>query len=193
MKEAAADALRLMDDLGHKRFLLVGHSMSGMISQYIAMTAKDRIKALVLTSPVPPSGFKADEAALAKLKAVITDDEAARQAIDGRTGKRYSAQWLKRKLEIARSSSTPAAMEGYLAMFTSTDFSAEVKGLDLPVSVIAGEYDVPPYRPDAQQQTLGPLYPRLTVTADREAGHYSMLETPVLFASLVEKALGAAS
>jgi len=160
VQEAAADALKLMDDLGHKQFHLVGHSMSGMISQYIAMTAKERIKALVLTSPVPPSGFKADEAALAKLKAVISDDEAARAAIDSRTGKRYSAQWLKRKLEIARSASTPAAMAGYLTMFTSTDFSAQVKGLDLPVSVIAGEYDVPPYRPDAQQQTLGPLYPR---------------------------------
>lgn len=191
VEEAAADALKLMDDLGHKDFKLVGHSMSGMISQYIAMTAHDRVKSLVLTSPVPPSGFKADDAALAKLKAVITDDEAARAAIDSRTGKRYSAQWLKRKLEIARSSSTPAAMGGYLAMFTSTDFAAAIKGLDLPVSVIAGEYDVPPYRPDALQQTLGPLYPRLTITANKEAGHYSMLETPVLFASLVEKALQA--
>lgn len=191
VKEAASDALALMDSLGHKRFFLAGHSMSGMIAQYIAMTARDRVKALVLTSPVPPSGFKADEAALAKLKAVITDDEAARQAIDGRTGKRYSPQWLKRKLEIVRSSATPEAMQGYLAMFTSTDFAEQVKGLDLPVSVIAGEYDVPPYRPDAQQQTLGALYPHLTVTANREAGHYSMLETPVLFASLVEKALAA--
>lgn len=189
VKEAAADALALMDGLGHKRFFLAGHSMSGMVSQYLAMTNKERVKALVLTSPVSPSGFKADEAAMAKLRAVITDDEAARAAIDSRTGKRYSAQWLKRKLEIARSSSTPEAMEGYLRMFTGTDFSAEIKGLDLPISVIAGDYDVPPYRADAQSQVLGPLYPHLTVTANHEAGHYSMLETPVLFASLVEKAL----
>ncbi len=189
VKEAAADVLALMSSQGHSRFHVVGHSMSGMIAQYLAVIAPERVKSVVVISPVPASGFKTDEAGLKRLAAVIDDDEAARAAIDARTGKRYSRAWRDRKLALARQAATRPAMIGYLAMFTGTDFSAQVTGLTTPVTAIVGEHDIPLYRQDSVQKLLGAAFPNFAVTVDHEAGHYAMLETPVLLAALVERAL----
>lgn len=187
--EAAADVLALMDGHGIPRFHVVGHSMSGMIVQYLAMIAPQRVKSVVAISPVPASGFKTDEAGIKRLAAVIDDDDAARAAYEARGGKRYNRAWLDRKLTITRQAATRQAMLGYLAMFTGTDFAAEIKGLPVPVTAICGEHDLPLYREDSVRKLLGPLYPNFAVAVDREAGHYAMLETPPLLAGLVERAL----
>ncbi len=188
VEEAAGDALKLMDQYGHKRFIAVGHSMSGMILQYLMLHAADRLDRAVAISPVPASGFHTDEVGFAKLKAVVTDDDAARAATDGRTGHRYNRQWLDRKLAIIRSNA-PDAMLGYLKMFTTTDFSAEVTGLKTPLTILTGDQDIPAYRKDAIEQQFGAWYPNMTVTALRDSGHYSMLEEPGLFAAELGKAL----
>lgn len=189
IREAAADVLALMDAYGYGRFHVVGHSMSGMIAQYLAMIARDRVIDVVVISPVPASGFKTDEAGLKRLAAVIDDDDAARAALEARTAKRYERPWLDRKLSIIRNAATPEAMMGYLRMFTGTDFVAEIKGLPTPVTAIVGEHDIPLYREDSVRKLFAPLYPNFAVSVDREAGHYAMLETPVLLAALVERAL----
>src|SRR5258708_3270649 len=72
LDEAASDALRLMDHYGYRTFSAVGHSMSGMVVQYLMHTSPQRLKKVVAISPVPASGFKTDEAGLAKLAAVVT-------------------------------------------------------------------------------------------------------------------------
>jgi len=188
IEEAASDALALMTRSGHQRFTVVGHSMSGMLVQYLMLHAPERLNRVVAISPVPPNGFHTDDAGLAKLRAVVTDDDAARAATDGRTGHRYGPEWLDRKLAITRGAS-PEAMLGYLKMFTTTDFSGSVSGLKTPIAVIAGEQDIPVYRPDAIEKAFRAWYPNLTVTGLRDSGHYSMLEEPGLFATALNKGL----
>src|ERR1700742_806572 len=46
MAEAAADALRLADDLGWDRFSLIGHSMSGVAVQHVLAQAPHRVRRL---------------------------------------------------------------------------------------------------------------------------------------------------
>ncbi|HVJ51213.1 MAG TPA: alpha/beta hydrolase [Aliidongia sp.] len=186
--EAASDALKLMDHYGYKRFTAVGHSMSGMIVQYLMLHAADRLDRVVAISPVAASGFHTDEAGLAKLRAVVTDDDAARAATDGRTNHRYGREWLDRKLAITRGAA-PEAMLGYLAMFTTTDFSAEVAGLKTPLAIITGDQDIPNYRRESIEKTFGAWYPNMSVTALHDSGHYSMLEEPGLFAAALTSAL----
>jgi 3-oxoadipate enol-lactonase len=191
LDEAAADAQALMTHYGHRRFTVVGHSMSGMIVQYLMLHAPERLNRVVAISPVAASGFHTDAAGLAKLEAVITDDDAARAATDGRTGHRYGREWLDRKLAITRGAA-PEAMRGYLKMFTTSDFSSEVVGLKTPIAIIAGEQDIANYRPDTIAKTFGAWYPNLTVTGLGDSGHYSMLEEPGLFATTLTKGLIAA-
>jgi 3-oxoadipate enol-lactonase len=190
--EIASDVLRLMDHYGHHRFSVVGHSMSGMVVQYLMLTAPDRLKTVVAISPVPASGFKADDATLVKLAAVVTDDAAVRAATDGRTGKRYNQAFLDWKLAIARGAA-PEAMLGYLKMFTTTDFSARLTGLDTSLTVICGAQDIPAYHKEAIEPLFRPWYRNLKVWDISDAGHYSMLEVPVLLATLLERGLAASS
>ncbi|MCP3440423.1 alpha/beta fold hydrolase [Bradyrhizobium sp. CCGUVB14] len=189
LDEATADVLRTADELAIGRFHLVGHSMSGLVAQKIALGAGSRLQSVTLFSPVPPTGFRADEAAMKALNAVIDEDEAAGRAITARTSSRYGAGWLRRKLAIAREASTVEAKRGYLTMFTSSAITGETHGLAAPLHVVTGALDIPFYRGEPLRNAFALAYPRVTFEIIDDAGHYSMLETPVRVASIIEKQL----
>ncbi|WP_448189424.1 alpha/beta fold hydrolase [Azospirillum sp. sgz301742] len=185
--EAAADMFALMDTLGHKRFHVVGHSMSGLIAQAMAAKGKDRIKSLVAVTPVPASGFKTDEAGFQKLVAVIDSDDIMRGAIKARVAQRYTDTWVDYKLAIARNATGREAMLGYLKMFTGTDISAAVAGLELPVLLITGADDIPYYQEATERPKFEQAYKNLSVEKIENAGHYPMLQTPALLLAKIEK------
>ncbi|MDH6260338.1 alpha/beta hydrolase [Bradyrhizobium sp. BR13661] len=189
LDEAVADVLHTADELAISRFHLVGHSMSGLVAQKIALQAGPRLQSVTLFSPVPPTGFRADEAAMKALNAVIDDDGAAGRAITARTSSRYGAGWLRRKLAIAREASTVEAKRGYLAMFTTSAISGETRGLAASLHVVTGALDIPFYRGEPLRNAFALAYPRVTFETVDDAGHYSMLETPVRVASIIEKQL----
>lgn len=163
--------------------------MSGLVAQKIGLQAGARLSGITLLSPVPPTGFRADEAALKALNAVIDEDEAAGRAITARTSSRYGAGWLHRKLAIARGASTVEAMRGYLAMFTSSAITGDTQALAAPLHVVTGALDIPFYRGETLRNAFSSAYPRVTFETIDDAGHYSMLETPVRVASIIEKQL----
>lgn len=186
VEEAAGDAARLMEHLGHRRFHAVGHSMSGMVVQYLAAERRDAVRSIVAIAPVPASGFRTDAEGMARLRRVIDDDGALAAAIRARTAERYGEAWVAWKAGLARRASERHAMAGYLAMFTGTDFADRVRGLDVPVLAVAGWNDIAVYRPDSVRAAFAPLYPHATFETIADAGHYPMLETPPLLASLIE-------
>jgi 3-oxoadipate enol-lactonase len=184
--EAAADAIRLMDRLGVESFDVVGHSMSGLIGQRVLLDAQRRVGCLVAIAPVPASGFPLSASEKQKLVAVIGDDHAAKAMIASRTSGRYGQVWLDWKLAMVRRAALPEAMGGYLDMFTQTDFAAQAVGVRTPVFAIVGAHDIPFYREASVRRGFEPLYPNFKLLVSQEAGHYPMLETPVLLASQIE-------
>ena len=192
LDEATDDVLRLMHHYGYRRFHVVGHSMSGLIAQYLAKRAEGQVQSVVAISPVPASGFRADEQTLKQLKIIVDDDAALKNAILARGGDRYGRGWLERKLAMTRQATTRPAMLGYLDMFTQSDVSAQVRGISVPLTAVCGAFDLPHYRADAVRSALAPLFPNLEVEVSHEAGHYPMLETPPLMAGQIEKGLARA-
>lgn len=191
LAEAVSDVLKLADAVGARQFHLVGHSMSGMIAHRVALQAPDRVKGLLLISPVPPTAFKADANAMRSLALVIDDDAAARRAIASRGGTRYGNLWIDEKLKIARAAATPEAMSGYLKMFTTNTLPADVPKLGLPVAMLVGRHDLPFYQEASVRAENAAFYTAFDLTVAEEAGHYSMLETPVLVASQIARFSGA--
>jgi pimeloyl-ACP methyl ester carboxylesterase len=62
MAVMAEDMASVVDELGWDRFVLLGHSMGGMVAQHMAAALPDRLAGLVLmdTSPVCPDGLDVD-------------------------------------------------------------------------------------------------------------------------------------
>jgi pimeloyl-ACP methyl ester carboxylesterase len=191
LDEACADVIALADSLQAARLHLVGHSMSALVAQRLAVLHPGRVKSLVAITPVFAAGFPADASTLERLRAVATEDEAALEAIAARTGHRHTRPWLEFKLRLSRTRSTAAARLGYLKMFTGTDFRAEAQGLPTPMLVLHGEHDIPVYREDALRASFGACYPNVSFEQALNAGHYPMLETPVFVASKLNGFLAA--
>jgi 3-oxoadipate enol-lactonase len=192
LDEATNDVLRLAEQHQISRFHLVGHSMSGLIAQEIALQAPSRVQSVTLFSPVPPTGFHADDAAMRALNAVVDEDEAASRAINSRTSNRYGSGWLQRKLGIARGAATLDAMRGYLRMFTTSAIT-EPSRLTAPLHVVSGAQDIPFYRNETFRGAFAAAYPHATFEIIDDAGHYAMLETPVRVASIIEQHVAAAT
>jgi 3-oxoadipate enol-lactonase len=188
--EAAADVLALADALGWARFAVVGHSMSSLVALHLGQHHADRIERVVALTPPPPTGFGADDAALAASRALALADDATRLAVfAARFGARLSPAWARWKAARWRDAADPTAAAGYVAMFARDGLPDPTAPVAVPVLAVTGEQDAPPMRAEAVTRALRPLCAQLTVTALADVGHYPMQEMPPLTAALVERFL----
>ncbi|MBO6519160.1 MAG: alpha/beta hydrolase [Rhodospirillales bacterium] len=183
--EAASDTLALADYLGWQRFHIVGHSMTGMVVQRIAADAPERVISVIATTPVAANGMQTDKDTRGFLEGAAKDPAVMAKAIHALTGNRLADTWASFKVERAISSSTEAARLAYLDMFDKENFHGDVEGLDVPITVILGENDLPFFQPDYIKSTFGKWYPNLKIVVSPNAGHYVMQETPAFYASAV--------
>lgn len=190
MKEIAADALALADDLGWKTFDLVGHSMGGMAIQRVLADAPDRVRKLVGVNPVPASGVPFDDATWGFFQSAAESPASRYGIIDLTTGKRLTKTWIDAMVAHSLATSTQEAFAAYLVAWAKTNFAAEIEGNAKPFLVIAGETD-PALGADTMNATLMKSYPNAKLEVFANAGHYPMFETPVALATSIERFLGA--
>ncbi|MEJ7585815.1 MAG: alpha/beta hydrolase [Acidimicrobiales bacterium] len=183
----AADALALADDLGWDRFVLVGHSMGGMIAQHLALAEPDRLMGLVLmdTGHGAVEGVDPDLVALGIEVArtqgldVIADLSADRESpLATEADRRVRAErpgyaeFGDRKFR-ACSAAMYAAMA--IELFEQPDRLAALSALAVPTLVIVGEQDEPFIGPSQRMASAIPGA-RLATVAD--AGHSPQFEAP---------------
>ncbi len=188
MAQIAADALAVADDLGWQTFSLIGHSMGGMAIQRVLAEAPTRVRALVGISPVPAGGVPFDDQGWALFSSAAQDPTARRMIIDLTTGNRLSATWLDAMTAASVASADEAAFAAYLEAWARTSFTERIRGLEVPVLVIAGEHD-PALGADTCRATWLADYPKATLQIMANAGHYATEETPVALATAVENFL----
>lgn len=191
--EASSDAIKLIDSLAWEQFHLVGHSMSGMIVQKIAVDNPSRVKSIVAITPVPACGSQGPKEMIDFLaSAALNNDEAAMQCINTLTSNRYTKTFAKNMVTTLRQNSTSEARLGYLNMFSQTDFSESVKGLPVPILVLFGEYDFEGSEA-FMRNTFLKWYPNAQLECCKTSGHYPMIETPVALVAAIENFLSAHS
>ena len=76
-------------------------------------------------------------------------------------------------------------------MWTETDFSSEMAGLETPTLVIAGTHDFPAFSKAGYEASIGSWYRDARVELLESSGHYPMSELPPYFARVIEDFLTA--
>ncbi len=195
--EAAADVTALAMDLGWTRYSLVGHSMSGMIAQRVAIddwvSSRHALDAVVLITPVPASGVRFDAETTGFVRGVIHNADLTEQYAAAVSGGQATIGFARGMAKRQIEENAVAAMSAYASMWMETDFSAEARAAEVgtPMLVIGGRLDLPPYQEDSLRATIGAWYPNMEFAFAADAGHYVMLQEPVFTVAAIERFLGA--
>lgn len=193
--EASSDVFALADALGWRSFHVIGHSMSGMIAQRIALDDKapglGRVRSVVAVCPVTADCYPADEATRDFLKAAIHNQELSEQLVGGLTGQRLLSSWAKQTVSAHIATSTPEAMHGYYRMWVLDSFGDEAAaaGLNTPMLIISGKNDLPGFQQEHYLKTIASWYSDVELLEITDSGHFPMHETPGYFATVVENFL----
>jgi 3-oxoadipate enol-lactonase len=185
----ARDVLLLADALGWDRYVLLGHSMGGMVAQVMACSAPERLDALILmdtshgplrnldpdlvraaVSIVRAQGMDVFAGILAERQGPLTTP-AHQRLLAGQPG---YAEFCDRKLRAT----SPAMYAAMAPVFmTAADRLDDLRGLprSLPVLVLVGEQDVPFLRA-SERMAAGVGQASLEVIPD--AGHSPQFENP---------------
>jgi len=177
IETVADDILLVADQLEWKQFHILGHSMGGMVAQWLMVQALERIASAVLLAPVPASGAKLDAARRTLLLQAIAEPESRRALIDANTGHTRSAAWIERVAQLSIATTRPDALEAYMTSWTQTDFSGVLQVVQVPVHLIVGELD-PGASLERMQETIMPWYSDARMEGLAGVGHYPMHESP---------------
>jgi pimeloyl-ACP methyl ester carboxylesterase len=185
----ADDIVRLVDALGWDRFTLLGHSMGGMVAQFVACKVPERLTGLVLmdTCDGPVDGLDASvvDAAVTIVRSegidaladVLVDTETP---LDTPAHKRLVAEqpgyadFEDRKFR----DSAPAMYAALAPLFTRTAdrrHDLETLPATLPALVIVGEQDRPFLEPSRR---MADTLPGAALAVIADAGHSPQFENP---------------
>ena len=84
--EVAGDCLEVADELGWQTFHVIGHSMTGMATQQMALDAPSRISSAIAVCAVSAAGMPMDDETWAFFSSATENDDAFRELMKMVTG-----------------------------------------------------------------------------------------------------------
>ena len=177
LADMADDVQAVIQALDLERYILVGHSMGGKVSQLIASRNPRGLIGLALVAPSPPSpldlpldvrqgmvrAYDRRESVIATMEQVLAPNGLDREDFEA---------------VIADSlAGASAAKEAWPLVTSQEDITAAVAKIDVPVLVLSGALDrVDP--PEVLRQELLPRIPQAQLFVLPGIGHLSPLEAP---------------
>ena len=201
-KLMADDGLRLADALGWDRFVLLGHSMGGMIAQFMAIAEPSRQTGLILMDTAHGPLEHLSPELVAGAVAVVRAEgmDALAQVMAGQEGPLHTpahqklldekpgyAEFGDRKLRATSPGLYAAMAPEFLSAPDRLDSLRRLPGL-LPVLIIVGEQDQP-FLGHSERMTDAIEGAAITVIPD--AGHSPQFENPDAWWKVLTTYLGA--
>lgn len=201
LERLGADILCVADALGEDTFVLLGHSMGGMVARKVALTNPDRIDALILmdTCHGPIAAVDGDliemgaQIALTEgmttLKEILDagtplDNPAYQRLLEERPG--------YREFQEKKFGSLSAVMWATIvrAIRDQSDDLEAMRSLEMPTLVMVGEVDLPFV---SQSRAMADAIPGAVLAVIPDAGHSPQFENADAWAAAVKGFLLASS
>ncbi len=185
LEEASNDVKNLITKLNLDEVILVAHSMSTMIAQRVALI-EQKIKKLILTTPISASGIKVPEIQKKSLIRKMSENKRAIEQIVRSSSRRYNQSWVKYRIDMGYSSSLVEARTSYMNMYLNTSDNENDINEEIEVNIILGKHDSAVFAKKEIEKNFS-KYKNLNIIECQEAGHYPMIECPVFYASKIEE------
>jgi pimeloyl-ACP methyl ester carboxylesterase len=166
----------------------MGHAMGGVAMQHVLDQAPSRVRRMVGVSPVPAAGLPLGESEWSLFLSAAASRASRAMIVNYSTGSRLNTTFVDGIVRHSMDNASQHAFGTYLESWARADIVARIKGNEVPVKVITGEYD-PTQPAEFMEQAWLQVYPNSELEVLRGAGHYSMHETPVALAVSIEEFL----
>jgi pimeloyl-ACP methyl ester carboxylesterase len=178
----ARDVLRLLDERGVDRFIPVGHSMGGMISQTIALSDPGRVERMVLVDSLGRMVYnRARGAAITASKALPYNTFIAIN-IQRAFKPGYPRDEIRRYVAASQATPRHVVMSCYEAMRVF-DVLERAREIQIPVLLLHGYHDI--QFPPAEALRLAARLPDATVKII-DTGHECPVEDPAAVTGAIE-------
>jgi len=190
IEDLANDAEGVIEALGLKRFVLVGHSMGGKVAQLMASRRPKGLEGLVLIAPSPPSPMLLSDEERATLSGAYQSRESVEFVIDHvLTARPLDAACREQVIEDSLKAA-PQAKAAWPEIAMREDISGAVASIVVPTIVISGERDQVD-RVATLQAELLPRIPHAAMHILPGTGHLSPLEAPAEVAKNIARFVAA--
>lgn len=187
LAEAAA---RLIDLMGTRRNIVLGHSMGGIVAPAVYAARPDRVHAVVISATVASFAQKTEEdqktflaERVEPLRQGKSFAETAGAVIDSMFAPASSGPLVERVRSVALS--TPAqTFCAAIEAITLYDGMANLRNLKVPTLLLAGRHDKVG-RPEGMENIKKSFVPHAEYHCLPESGHYSFAEEPERFNQLL--------
>lgn len=140
VKDYADDAAALISVLKIENFILVGHSMGGKIALALAARKPKGLQSLILLAPSPPTPEPIKEFERERLLNSHGNRWAATETVHKAAGGKLPDAVFARAIDDNLKTSE-AAWKAWLNRGSREDISAQIKKINVPVLIAAGEKD----------------------------------------------------
>ncbi|MEU9446757.1 alpha/beta hydrolase [Streptomyces sp. NPDC048304] len=186
LDQLADDLARVADTCVPGPFVLVGHSMGGKASQLVAARRPAGLVGLVLVAPAPPQPpATVTEEYQRGLSHAYDSPETVADALD-HVLTATPLPGTVRATAVRDSLASAAEARGEWPLHgIAQDITGDVRDIEVPVAVLAGERDaVEP--PSVLREYLLPHIPQATLTTVPAAGHLLPAEAPAAVAAALQ-------
>jgi pimeloyl-ACP methyl ester carboxylesterase len=209
----ARSVLGLLDELGLADPVLAGYDIGSRIAQAVARAAPERVRALVVSPPLPGAGDRVltAEAQREFWYQPFHNLGLVEELVDGRPEavraylRHFWSHWSgpsfapdRRRLDhLVEAYGAPGAVtasvawyragSGMVAMSLAERAPAPDERISVPTTVLWPEHD--PLFPPAWSDRLGEFFSALQVEHLQGAGHFTPVEAPDAFAAAIRRAL----
>jgi pimeloyl-ACP methyl ester carboxylesterase len=181
----AGEATALIEHLGLRKYVLIGHSMGGKVAQLVASRNPAELVGLILVAPATPTPSHLSEDAKQQQVHAYDNRETVTQTIAFLTARTPDAETVEQIVEDSLSG-TPEAKLAWPTSAMLEDISPEVSKITVPTLVLAGERDqmdsVEQHRREVIARISGA---RLEIISD--SGHLLPIDEPVRTARAIDQ------